>query len=253
MLDGVKGGDAAELSLLLALRGGGSSFSHIVLISGLWPRCGRVKAAGVPPLSSPRLRPRTPRAIQGCVRVALARPCLLFARISAVTSPTLRFAASFLSSWKTLVSGKQWSSCHFCFSPPPLPRAIVGDGGFVCVLRLLLKIKNSLFHPLYCFLVGCPCHSFRFMSSLDIWVSPLFKGYLCRLPAAILFQGGINNFTETFIERLIAGISHGSVVVRNILQRQTQVFGGISKRLVTTTSVSVWGLFAGRPPWPCSS
>lgn len=48
MLDGVKGGDAVELSLLLALRGGGSSFSHIVLISELWPRCGRVKAAGVP-------------------------------------------------------------------------------------------------------------------------------------------------------------------------------------------------------------
>ena len=126
--------------------------------------------------------------------------------------------------------------------PPPLPRAIVADPSFVCVLRLLLKIKNSPFHPLYCFLVGCPCHSFSFMSLLDIWVSPLFKGYLCCLPAAILFQGGINIFTETFIERLIAGISHGSVVVRNMLQRQTQVFGGISKGLATTTSVGVWGL-----------
>lgn len=66
-------------------------------------------------------------------------------------------------------------------------------------------------------------------------------------------SGGINNFTEPFIERLIAGISHGSVVVRTMLQRQTQVFGGISKGLVTTTSVSASGLFAGRPPWPRSS
>lgn len=74
MLDGVKGGDVVELSLLLALRGGGSSFSHIVLISGVWTRCGPVKAAGVPALSSYWLRPRTPRAIQGCVRVtSLAR------------------------------------------------------------------------------------------------------------------------------------------------------------------------------------
>lgn len=75
MLDGVKGGDVVELSLLLALRGGGSSFSHIVLISGVWTRCGRVKAAGVPALSSHRLRPPgRPAQIQGCVRVAsLAR------------------------------------------------------------------------------------------------------------------------------------------------------------------------------------
>lgn len=40
MLDGVKGGDAVELSPLLALLGAvgveGSSFSHIVLISELW-------------------------------------------------------------------------------------------------------------------------------------------------------------------------------------------------------------------------
>ncbi|TWW70068.1 BAH and coiled-coil domain-containing protein 1 [Takifugu flavidus] len=41
------GGDAVELSLLLALRGGSSSFSHIVLISELWPSCS---------LSSPAFR-----------------------------------------------------------------------------------------------------------------------------------------------------------------------------------------------------
>lgn len=58
-----------ELSLLLALGGGGSSFSHIVLISALWPRCGRVKAAGVPALSPPRLRSECPCAVQGCVCV----------------------------------------------------------------------------------------------------------------------------------------------------------------------------------------
>lgn len=46
MLDSVKGGDTVELSLLLAFMAGGSSFSHIVLISVLWLRCGCVKAAG---------------------------------------------------------------------------------------------------------------------------------------------------------------------------------------------------------------
>lgn len=100
---------------------------------------------------------------------------------------------------------------------PPQPWAIVADPSFVCVLRLLLKIKNSPFHPLYCFLLGCLCHSIGFMSSLDIWAAPPFKGYLCCLPAPILFRRGINNFTETFIERLIAGVSHGSVVVKDML------------------------------------
>lgn len=71
------------------------------------------------------------------------------------------------------------------------------------------------------------------------WISeqlPPSKGYLRCLPSPIFFflQRGINNFTETFIERLIAGTSHGSVVVRKTLQRQTQVFGGVSKGLVTT-------------------
>lgn len=82
--------------------------------------------------------------------------------MSCPRSPPLHFSLSFLSSRKTLVSGKRWSSCHFCFSHPPLPRAIVADPSFVCVLRLLLKIKNSPLHPLYCFLVGCPCHSLGF-------------------------------------------------------------------------------------------
>lgn len=168
MLDGVKRGDALELSPLLALGGGGSSFSHTVLISQRRPRCGCVKAAGVPTFSPSQFRscaPCNPR-LHLC---HLAHPCLLFVHLSAVPSPPLGFGASFLCCRKTHVSGKQWSSCHFCFSPPPpLPRAIVADPTFVCVLRLLLKIKNSPFHPLYCFLVGCPCHSFSFMSSLDI-------------------------------------------------------------------------------------
>lgn len=83
------------------------------------------------------------------------------------------------------------------------------------------------------------------MSPPFLWFYVL-TGYLSRsplqrlpmLPACCHFVSwGINNFTETFIERLVAGISQGSVVVRNMLQRQTQVFGGISEGLVTTTSV----------------
>lgn len=52
MLDSVRGGDTVELALLLAFRadggggGGVSSFSHIVLISVLWLRCGCAKAVG---------------------------------------------------------------------------------------------------------------------------------------------------------------------------------------------------------------
>ncbi len=168
--------------------------------------------------------------------------CLPFLYISSVSlsiscplSPPLHFSVSFLSSRKTLVSGKRWSSCHFCFSHPPLPRAIVADPSFVCVLRLLLKIKNSPFHPLYCFLVGCPCHSLGFYVLAGYPSSfPLQRLAMLSAFSHFFFQRGINNFTETFIERLIAGISHGSVVVRKTLQRQTQVFGGVSRGLVTT-------------------
>lgn len=60
MLDGVKGGDTVGLSLLLAFRAGGSSFSHIVLISALWLRCGCVKAAGVQRLSMAELCSKHP-------------------------------------------------------------------------------------------------------------------------------------------------------------------------------------------------
>lgn len=137
---------------------------------------------------------------------------------------------------------------------PPQPRAIVARPSFVCVLRLLLKIKNSPFHPLYCFLVGCPCHSLGFYVLAGYLSSPRTtpahppsKGYLRCLPYPIFFrslplppllsfQRGINNFTETFIECLITGISHGSAVVGKTLQRQTQVFGGVSKGLVTASA-----------------
>lgn len=94
--------------------------------------------------------------------------------ISYAISPPFFLSISFLSSRKILVSGKQWSSCHFCFSRPPLPQAIVADPSFVCFLRLLLKIKNNPFHPLYCFLVGCPWHSLGFFMDIQV-VSP-FKG-----------------------------------------------------------------------------
>lgn len=118
----------------------------------------------------------------------------------------------------------------------PCPWAIVVDHRFVCVLQLLLKIKNSPFHPLYCFLVGCPCHSLGFY---------VLVGYLSSAPPPskvshavwllpFFFQRRINNFTGTFIERLIAGLSHGSVDAGKRLQTQTQVFGGVSKGLVTT-------------------
>lgn len=105
----------------------------------------------------------------------------------------------------------------------------------LCVcLRLLLKIKNSPFHPLYCFLVGCPCHSLgfyvpaRYLNSLPLQRLPMLSAFSHFFP-----QRGINNFTETFIGHLIARTSHGSLVVRKTLQRQTQVFGGVSKGLVT--------------------
>ena len=45
MLDSVRAGDTVELSLLLVFMAAGSSFSHIVLISTLWLRCGCVEAA----------------------------------------------------------------------------------------------------------------------------------------------------------------------------------------------------------------
>lgn len=155
--------------------------------------------------------------------------------ISCPLSPAFHFSVSFLSSRKILVSGKRWSSCHFCFSHPPLPRAIVADPSFVCVLWLLLEIKNSPFHPLYCFLVGCPCHSLGFYVLAGYPSSfPLQRLAVLSAFSHFFSQRGINNFTETFIERLIAVISHGSVVVERTLQRQTQVFGGVSKGLVTT-------------------
>lgn len=133
------------------------------------------------------------------------------------------------------MSGKRWSSCHFCFSHPPLPWAIVADPSFVCVLRLLLKIKkNSPFHPLYCFLVGCPWHSLVFYVLAGYPNSSPLQRLAVLSAFSLFFQRGINNFTETFIERVIAGISHGPVVVGKTLQRQTQVFGGVSKELVTT-------------------
>lgn len=157
-----------ELSLLLALRGGSSSFSHIVLISELWPRCGRVKAAGVPALSPPRLRSECP--VQSEVAFVSPRSLVppLHSHLScSLSSPAFRGLLSLQQE-----DSRVWEAVVFLpllfQPPPPLPRAIVADRSFVCVLRLLLKIKNSPFHPLYCFLVGCPCHSFSFMSSLDI-------------------------------------------------------------------------------------
>lgn len=160
--------------------------------------------------------------------------------ISCPLSILSHFSVSFLSSRKTLVSGKQWSSCHFCFSHPPLPWAIVADPSFVCVLWLLLEIKNSPFHPLYCFLVGCPCHSLGFYVLAGYPSSfPLQRLAVLSAFSHFFSQRGINNFTETFIERLIAVISHGSVVVGKTLQRQTQVFGGVSNGLVTTRVLGI--------------
>lgn len=148
MLDGVKRGDALELSPLLALGGGGSSFSHTVLISERRPRCGCVKAAGVPTLSPSQFRscaPCNPR-LHLC---HLAHPCLLFVHLSAVPSPPLGFAASFLCSRKTLVSGKQWSSCHFCFSPPsPAPSHCCRPHLCMCFTAAVKDKKQSLPPPL---------------------------------------------------------------------------------------------------------
>lgn len=73
------------------------------------------------------------------------------------------------------------------------------------------------------------------MSSLAIGEAPppLKVSYAVCLFLSFFFQRGINNFTETFIERLIAGISHGSVVVEKTLQRHRCLLR-VSKGLVTT-------------------
>lgn len=79
----------------------------------------------------------------------LVHSCLLFIRISAVPSPPLRFAASFLSIRKTLVSGKQWSSCHFCFSPPsPAPSHCCRPQLCMCFTAAVKDKKQSLPPPL---------------------------------------------------------------------------------------------------------
>lgn len=149
MLDRVKGGDAEELSPLLARGGGGSSFSHIVLISALRPRCGCVKSSGgsealtfpawlLPPPCHPRLHLCPP-----------AHPCLLSIHLSAVGSPPLRSAASFPCSRKTLVSGKPGSSCPFSFSPPsPASSHCCRPQLCMCFTAAVKDKKQSLPPPL---------------------------------------------------------------------------------------------------------
>lgn len=80
------------------------------------------------------------------------------------------------------------------------------------------------------------------MSSLAIGEAPppLKVSYAVCLFLSFFFQRGINNFTETFIERLIAGISHGSVVVEKTLQRHRCLLR-VSKGLVTTGGGGGWG------------
>lgn len=160
-----------ELSLLLAFTAVGSSFSHIVLISVLRLRCGCVKAAGGSEgLSAAQLWIQTPHVIKGHISViSLAHASPLSPPLFSISCPVslslsspLFLALLSFPAGRPLCLGSGGPSCHFCFSHPPLPRAIVADPSFVCVLRLLLKIKNSPFHPLYCFLVGCPCHSLGF-------------------------------------------------------------------------------------------
>lgn len=118
------------------------------------------------PVRGSALDPNTPRN-QRSYLCHLARSRLssvspfFFHKLSSLSSPPFLALPSFPAG-RPLCLGSGGPSCHFCYSHPPLPRAIVADPSFVCVLRLLLKIKNSPFHPLYCFLVGCPCHSLGF-------------------------------------------------------------------------------------------
>lgn len=149
-----------ELSLLLAFMTGSSSFSHIVLISVLWLRCGCVKAAGGfrgrPWLSSALNTPCNQRSYSCHLAGSLGLPFLHISSVlpsmscppSLSLSPPLRFSASLLSSRKTLVSGKWWSSCHLCFGHPPLPRAIVAEPSFVCVcFTAAVKDKKQSLPP----------------------------------------------------------------------------------------------------------
>ncbi|KAA8585159.1 hypothetical protein FQN60_003853 [Etheostoma spectabile] len=67
--------------------------------------------------------------------------------------PMAPHSVSCLYSRKTLVSGKRWSSCHLCFSHPPLPWAIVADRSFVDGL-----FKQTATHTTPCGMVPqSPC------------------------------------------------------------------------------------------------
>lgn len=137
-----------------------------------------------------------------------------------------------------------------CSQPSPAPSHCCTPQLCVCFTAAVKDKKQSLPPPLL--FSGRMSLSFPWFLC-PRWISeqpphlpsspPPSKGYLRCLPSPIFFslslplQRGINNFTETFIECLIAGISHGSVVVRKTLQRQTQVFGGVSKGPVTTRAL----------------
>lgn len=122
------------------------------------------------------------------------------------------------------------------FSPPsPTPGHCCRPQLCVCFTAAVKDKKQSLPPPLL--FSGRMSLSFPWFLH-PCWMSkqlpPSKVRSVCRLPFSL--QRGINNFTETFIERLIAGISHRCAVVRMMLQRQTQVLGGVRKGLLQTGS-----------------
>lgn len=139
-----------ELSLLLALRGAGSSFSHIVLISELWPRCGRVKAAGVPALSPPRLRSECP--VQSKVAFVSPRSLVppLHSHLScSLSSPAFRGLLSLQQEdsrvWETVVF------LPLLFQPPspsPAPSHCCRPQLCMCFTAAVKDKKQSLPPPL---------------------------------------------------------------------------------------------------------
>ncbi|KAI4822388.1 hypothetical protein KUCAC02_007939 [Chaenocephalus aceratus] len=106
--------------------------------------------------------------------------------------PMAPHSVSFLSSRKTLVSGKRWSSCHLCFSHPPLPRAIVADPSFVL-------FKQTATHTTPCGMVPQSPGLERGACTQD-----KYKGDPRRMPT------GKSNQRSCVVERLYDRIQRGT-------------------------------------------
>lgn len=119
---------------------------------------------------------------------ASARPPFPYA-VLCLFFPSI-FQSPFFPAGRLLCLGSSGLPATSVLATLPCPWAIVVDHSFVCVLQLLLKIKNSPFHPLYCFLVGCPCHSLGFY---------VLVGYLSSAPLQRLAM--LSGFSHFFFPK----------------------------------------------------